>query len=225
MKHVFFDTITLIEGTDPFDNQYLFDIATDIFSPIEHDMAQLLVPYHNDRVEYHKDYKLWNQVYPGEKELQIFQEIVESALAHKQKIHISNITLRDELEIIRQIYEELGYFDVKENRFQVDFKNTPITIGVNIRNLAYSTKDYKSERENICFVPPPREPGHVKALFAGLNAGIVSTIHISDTDKEKALIQGLITSEKTNLTTLSGAMYENFLAIGFEINKQELILS
>lgn len=225
MKHIFADRITLIEDTDPFDNRYLFDIATDISSPLEHDMAKLLVPYHNDRVEYRRDYKLWNQVYPGAKELEIFQEIIETALSQNKKVHISNISLREELEIIRGIYEELGYFDVKENRFRVDFKNTPITGGVNIRNLAYSIKDYKSQRENICFIPPPRESWHVKALFAGLNSGIVSTIHINDMTKEKALIQGLITSEKTNLTTLSGAMYNNFLAIGFDVNRQELILS
>lgn len=225
MKHVFSDRIILVKDTDPFDNQYLFDVVTDISSPMEHDMAKLLVPYQNDRVEFCKDYKLWNQVYPGEKELQIFQGLVEDALTHKQKIHISNISLREELEIIREIYEELGYFDAKENRFRVDFKNTPVTIGVNIRNLVYSTKDYKSQRETICFIPPPREPGHVKALFAGLNAGIVSTIHINDSIKEKALIQGLISGEKMNLTTLSAAMYENFLAIGFDINRQELILS
>jgi|GEM_PF-839370 len=225
MKHVFSDKITLIENTDPFDNQYLFDIATGVSSSMECNIAKLLVSYQNDRVEYRQDYKLWNQVYPGAKELEIFQEIIETALNQNKKIHISRISLREELEIVRKIYEDLGYFDVKENRFQVDFKNTPITIGVNIRNLIYSTKDYKGERDNICFIPPPREPGHVKALFAGLNAGIVSTIHINDTNKEKALIKGLITSEKINLTTLSGAMYGNFLAIGFDIHKQELILS
>lgn len=225
MKHVFSDHITLIEDTDPFDNRYLFDIATDISSPLEYDMAKLLMPYHNDRVEYHKDYKLWNQVYPGAKELEIFQEIIEIALNQNKKVHISNISLREELEIIRGIYEELGYFDAKENRFRPDFKNTPVTIGVNIRNLAYSTKDYKSQHENICFIPPPREPGHIKALFSGLNSGIVSTIHINDRVKEKALIQGLISDEKTNLTTLAASMYENFLAIGFDVNRQELILS
>lgn len=225
MKHVFSDRIILVKDTDPFDNQYLFDVATDISSPLEYDMAKLLAPYRNDRVEFGNDYKLWNQVYPGQKELEIFQEIIEMALNQNKKIHISNISLREELEIIREIYERLGYFDAKENRFRLDFKNTPVTIGVNIRNLMYSTKDYKSERDAICFIPPPREPGHVKSLFAGLNAGIVSTIHINDIFKEKALIQGLITSEKMNLTTLSASMYENFLAIDFDANRQELILS
>lgn len=72
--------------------------------------------------------------------------------------------------MVRELYEALGYFDARENRFMVPFATAPITIGVNIRNLAYSTKDYKSKRESICFIPPPREPGHVKTLFAAINS-------------------------------------------------------
>jgi dihydroorotase-like cyclic amidohydrolase len=170
MKQVHSYSITLIPDTNPLDNRYLFRIATDIASPIIIDLAELLKEFRNDRVEFRKDYKLWNDVYPGEKELEIFQGIVEKAVVDGRKVHIINCTLREEVQIIRELYEGLGYFDTKENRFMVPFSEAPVTIGVNIRNLAYSTKDYKSKRESICFIPPPREPGHVKTLFAAVNS-------------------------------------------------------
>lgn len=170
MKQVLSHSITLVPDTDSFDNQYLFQIATDITSPIIIDLAELLKEFRNDRVEFKKDYKLWNQVYPTEKELELFGEIVEKALADGRKVHIINCTLREEVQIIRELYESLGYFDVKENRFMIPFATAPVTIGVNIRNLVYSTKDYKSKRENICFIPPPRESGHIKTLFAAINS-------------------------------------------------------
>jgi len=170
MKQVLSHSITLIPSTEPLDNRYLFQIATDISSPMIIDLAELLKEFRNDRVEYRKDYKLWNDIYPGEKELELFQEIVEKALAERRKIHIVNCTLREEIQLVRELYEKLGYFDIKENRFVVPFAVAPVTIGTNIRNLVYSTKDYKSKREQICFIPPPREPGHVKTLFAAINS-------------------------------------------------------
>lgn len=170
MKQVLSHSIALIPGTDPLDNRYLFRIATDITSPMIIDLAELLKGFRNDRVEYKKDYKLWNDVYPGEKELELFQGLVEKALSDGRKVHIINCTLREEVQIIRELYEQFGYFDAGENRFMVPFATAPVTIGVNIRNLVYSTKDYKSKRASICFVPPPREPGHVKTLFSAINS-------------------------------------------------------
>lgn len=170
MKQVFSDHIILIPNTDFQDSQYLFQIATDIVAPFIIDLAELLKEFRNDRVDYKKDYKLWNQVYYGDRELELFRGVVENALSDGRKVHIINCSLREEVQIIRELYEGLGYFDVQENRFIVPFSIAPVTLGVNIRNLVYSTKDYKSKREDICFIPPPREPGHVKALFAAVNS-------------------------------------------------------
>ncbi len=170
MKQVFSHSITLVPDTDSLDNQYLFRLATDIASLIIVDLAELLKEFRNDRVEFKKDYKLWNQVYPTEKELDLFRTVVEKSLVDGRKVHIINCTLREEVLLVRELYEELGYFDAKENRFVVPFATVPVTIGVNIRNLVYSTKDYKSKRESICFIPPPRESGHVKTLFAAINS-------------------------------------------------------
>jgi len=170
MKQVLSHSITSISDTDPFDSRYLFQIATNISAPFIVDLAELLKEFRNDRVEYRVDYKLWNQVYATEKELELFRDIVEKALASGRKVHIINCSLREEVQMVRELYEGLGYFDAKENRFMVPFATAPITMGVNLRNLAYSTKDYKSKRETICFIPPPREPGHIKTLFAAINS-------------------------------------------------------
>ncbi|MDD2891937.1 MAG: hypothetical protein PHQ95_03150 [Candidatus Gracilibacteria bacterium] len=217
MKQVLSYSITHIPGTDLLENQYLFQIATDISSPMIIDLSELLKEFRNNRVEFKKDYKLWNDVYPGEKELELFQKIVEKALTEKRKIHIINCTLREEVQIIRELYEELGYFDIKENRFIVPFATTPITIGVNIRNLLYSTKDYKSKREQICFIPPPRESGHVKTLFAAINSGVISTVNINNITKEEVSLKTLLDIEKINLTTFAQVIYGNFLEIGCKI--------
>lgn len=51
------------------------------------------------------------------------------------------------------------------NCFQVDFSEVLVTASVKIENLIYGMSDYKSMKERILFIPPPREPKHVKALF------------------------------------------------------------
>jgi dihydroorotase-like cyclic amidohydrolase len=170
MKQVLSYSIALIPDTNPLDSEYLFHIAMDTSLPMIIDIAELLKEFRNNRVEYKKDYKLWNQVYSTDKELELFREVVEKALENGQKVHIVNCTLREEVQILRELYERLGYFEAGENRFVVPFATAPITMGVNIRNLIYSTKDYKSKRESICFIPPPRESGHSKTLFAGINS-------------------------------------------------------
>lgn len=166
MKQVCFDRIIHVPGTDLFDNLYEFTIATKVKSSFIVDISKDLSLKKNENIEYKRDYKLWNSVYPVDAEFEIFEEVVSTALRENKKIHITQVTLREEIEMIRSLYLDLGYFDEKENRFIVPFADAPITIGVNIKNLIYSTKDYKSKREEICFIPPPREPGHVKSLFA-----------------------------------------------------------
>lgn len=221
MKQVLSHSITLIPDTDPLDSQYIFHVATDITSPIIIDIAELLKEFRNDRVEFKKDYKLWNQVYPGEKELELFQGILEKALSEGRKVHIINCTLREEVLLIRELYEKLGYFDVKENRFVVPFATASITIGVNIRNLVYSTKDYKSKRDQICFIPPPREPGHVKTLFAAINSGVITTVGMNDISQEKELLKTLLDTEKINLTTLAQVLSGNYLEMGCQVGGTE----
>lgn len=221
MKQVLSHSITLISDTNPLDNQYLFRIASDISSPMIIDIAELLKEFRNDRVEYKKDYKLWNQVYSPDKELELFQEIFEKALENGQKVHIINCTLREEVQILRELYERLGYFDAEENRFVVPFAAAPITMGVNVRNLIYSTKDYKSKRESICFIPPPRESGHPKTLFAGINSWVVSTVDINDILIEEELLKELLYTEKMNLTTLAQVLSWNYLEIWCRIGRME----
>ena len=71
----------------------------------------LLEPHRNNDLDYRKDPKLWSEVYSPKKEFEIFQELVDTALATGEKIHIENVSLAEELEYIESLYMKLGYFD------------------------------------------------------------------------------------------------------------------
>ena len=87
MKQVFSDSIIPIPDTDLFDHMYLFriscsdDIRCSDFSPMMVDMSKLIQEFRNDRIDYKKDYKLWNQVYAPEHELEIFRNVLNSTLS------------------------------------------------------------------------------------------------------------------------------------------------
>ena len=222
MKSVLYDRIICTDN-DWFDHRYRFLIARNPTGFPTVDLAESLLQNRNDAVDTKKDPKLWNEVYPSERELRIFQETIEQALRKNKKLHIVNCSLREELEIVRQLYLDLGYFDLSENCFRVDFQNAPITAGINIRNIAYSTKDYKSKRDAIYFIPPPRTPGDVKGLFAAINSGVIATITVNDVENESNLLETLIQSEKTNLLHLANLLYWNWEARGFKGEKEEWI--
>jgi hypothetical protein len=76
-------------------------------------------------------------------------------------------------------------------------------------------------RERICFIPPAREPGHTKSLFAALNSWVISTIWMNSLVLETSYLNALLHTEKLNLTTLSQALYGNYLEIGCEIKNWE----
>lgn len=220
MKQVLSDRIISIDENFS-DNRYSFVLPETLHFSHLIDMGEVLLPHRNDAVEYRRDYKLWNNVYPIEKELSIFEEALSKAIQEGGKIHIASVSLREEIEIVRKIYLGLGYFNAELNRFEPDFQVAPVTIGVNIRNLIYSTKDYKSKRDAICFVPPPREAGHVKSLFAAINAGIVNMIGLNGDAEEEEFLQELVASEKTNLVYLANALHWNYIKRGFQIESEK----
>jgi dihydroorotase-like cyclic amidohydrolase len=153
-----------------FDGRFLFNIPADKSFSQEVDMSKLLMSTKNESLDYKKDYKLWSEVYSPKDELNIFTEIFEDAVSSGKKIHISNISLVEEIDMAKDLYLKLGYFNEELNCFQIDFKNAPVTIGVNINNVIYSFKDYKELNEKILFVPPPREPRHQKAIKSAINS-------------------------------------------------------
>jgi dihydroorotase-like cyclic amidohydrolase len=203
MKQIYADKIINIPNT-PQDERYCFFIPKNPRYSNAIDMRELLLPYKNHSLDYSTDPKLWSEVYSPKKELELFLEITEKALENHQKIHFENLSLAEELEFIEKLYLKLGYFDESLNAFVVDFEHCPITLGVNIRNFAYSFKDYYTLGKEAFFVPPPREPRHQKAIRAGLNSGLISAIHLNpaDAEKEQKILETLLLEEKTNLLKL-----------------------
>ena len=208
-----------------FDWKFLFEVAAGWFLEIEKDMSVILGEFKNEELDYKKDYKLWSEVYSPKDELSVFTGIFEDAVKTWNKVHISNISLAEEIELVKALYSDLGYFNIELNRFEVDFKNTPVTIWVNINNIIYSFKDYKEKKEEILFVPPPREPRHQKAIRSAINSWVISTISLNDTEKDKAFLQSILMEEKTSLNRLAALLYDNFTAIGFDSPKAEIIIS
>ncbi|MCK9272418.1 hypothetical protein M0P65_02625 [Candidatus Gracilibacteria bacterium] len=225
MKQIFENKIITV-GENHFDNKFLFYLPANLSCDFEVDMAELLLPYKNENLDFKKDYKMWNQVFSPKDELKIFEEIVEKTLKENKKIHLENISLIEEVQIIRNLYLDLGYFNESLNRFEIDFKNAPVTIGANISNLIYSFKDYNKLKSSIFFIPPPREPRHQKALKNALNSGVISTIKIGEENKEKGLefLKQLISEEKINLLKLGRSLYFNYKNIGYGLDKSEIII-
>jgi hypothetical protein len=89
------------------DNKFLFNIPLNLNSPIEIDISELLKRCRNDNLEYKKDYKLWSEVYSPKDELRIFEEIYEDAITNAKKIHISNCSLAEEIEMVKSLYQDL----------------------------------------------------------------------------------------------------------------------
>lgn len=207
-----------------FDNKFLFTIPSEANFDKEIDMWELLLPTKNENLNYKKDYKLWSEVFSPKDELRIFEEIVENTLKNWKKVHISNISLAEEIEIIKNLYTDLWYFNKELNCFEVDFTNSPITIWVNINNLIYSFKDYKSLREKILFVPPPREPRHIKAINAWINSKVISTISLNWKNEEFDSLKELILEEKINLLQLWNCIYYNYSKIWFSIKQKEIVI-
>ncbi len=223
MKQIFENKIINIDK-NYFDNKYVFSVPKNLKADFEINITKLLKKYKNENINYKKNYKLWNEVYSPKKELEIFEEIFTKSLKKNKKIHISNISLIEEILIIKKLYFDLWYFNKELNCFNIDFKNCPITIWVNIRNLIYSFKDYKNKKEEIFFIPPPREPKHQKALKWGINSWIISTITLNDIKKESLHLLELIKTEKINLLKISKNFYYNFKKIGFTIKEEIQLL-
>lgn len=223
MKEVFRDKIINIDE-NLYDNKFLFKIAINAKSEIEQDMSHLLLDFKNENLDYKKDFKLWNQVYSPKKELEIFSDLFLKNLSSNKKIHISNISLSEEIVMIRDLYLDLWYFNSDLNRFEVDTKNAPITIWTNLLNIIYSFKDYNRKKEEIFFIPPPREPRHQKSLKSGINSSIISTIKIEWNKDEIEFLRQIILDEKVNFLKLSRSLYFNYKDIWFTTDESEIII-
>ncbi len=207
-----------------FDNKFLFSVPTELSFDWWVDLSVLLAQRRNEKLDFKKDYKLWSEVYSPKDELEIFKIVFDDAVSKGKKIHVTWISLDEEVNIVKSLYNDLGYFDNELNRYEVDFQNAPITIWVNIKNIIYSFKDYKSLKEKILIIPPPREPRHQKAMITGINSQVISTISLTWDDEEYDMLKYLIKEEKTNLSKLANNLCFNFGSRWFVFEEKELIL-
>ena len=179
----------------------------------------------NSKLNYKNDYKLYNEVYSPKGELKVFNEIFDDSLKTGRKVHIVGISLREEVEILKDYYTSKWFYNDSMNCFQVDFSEVLVTASVKIENLIYGMSDYKSMKERILFIPPPREPKHVKALFNWINSGVVAWIHLVAISEENTkFISKCIQNEKILPLRIWKLLYYNFIDIWIDWEKNNLII-
>jgi hypothetical protein len=106
MKQVFENKIINI-NKNYFDNKFIFSLPKNLKANFNVNIVELLKKYKNENLNYKKNYKLWNEVYSPKKELEIFKKIFDKAIKQNKKIHISNISLAEEILITKKLYFNL----------------------------------------------------------------------------------------------------------------------
>jgi dihydroorotase-like cyclic amidohydrolase len=149
-------------------------------------------------------------VYSPEDELKIFTELFEEVLSNKKRIHIVWVTLKEEIEILEKYYEELWFLREEINCFAPDFSIPLVTVSVCIENLIWKGSDYKRMREKIFHNPPIRESWQTKAMFKGVNRGVIAGIYIKDfTSEIEQFLWECIREEKILPLTLGKVLKYN----------------
>lgn len=190
MKKIFKDKILNIQGTDTFDNTFLFEYFENIQS-----QENIEIIYLRDLLEQKKNLEvlegvkekpaMYSEVYSPKDELEIFTGLFEDAIKNNKKIHIIWVTLGEEIKMLEAYYEELGFVREDINAFDVDFSVPLVTVSCHIENLMWKWSDYKAQRENIFFCPPIRESGQNKAIFKGITRGMIAGIELWEFTQEK----------------------------------------
>lgn len=93
MKKIYKNKILNIEGTDIFDNIFLFEYLSEIQTPKDRKivyMKDLLKDRKNETILEKLQQKpaMWSEVYSPKDELEVFSELFEKALKNQNKIHI-----------------------------------------------------------------------------------------------------------------------------------------
>ncbi|MDD5769422.1 MAG: hypothetical protein PHE25_00490 [Candidatus Gracilibacteria bacterium] len=221
MKKIYKDKILNIENTSLFDNKFLFSYLQTNFSFENVEvffMGELLKQKENSKLlaEIGDKYAIFSNVYSEEDEFNIFKDLFEYALKNNKKIHIIGITLDSEIEMLENYYTELGFLREDINCFRVDFSKPLITTSVNIENLMWRGSDYKREGKNIFFIPPIREAGLTKAMFKGINRGVIASIYIKNLTQSKIdFLRKCLLEEHILTLTLGKVLSYNLEQIGF----------
>lgn len=230
MKKVFKDKIVNIDK-NLFDNNFLFDYLEVDYNNSEVEvffMKDLLKDKENTELLNNLNWKfaMYSEVFSPKDELEIFQNLFDYAISNNKKIHIVWITLWEELDILEKYYIEEWYLRDDINCFIPDFKNTLVTVSVNIENLIWRGSDYKANKEKIFFIPPVRESWQNKAMFKWINRWSIAWIYITDFTKDKTdFLENCIKQEKILSLTLSKNLNSNLEEVWFKWEKKELVIS
>ena len=231
MKKVYSDRIVNIDE-NLFDSKFLFEINNGLNMQEKSDvevifLSDLLETRKNKDIlkEVDKKPAMYSNVYSPKDELEIFEEIYLGAIKNNKKVHIVWITLKEEVLILEEYYEKLGFMREDINCFEPDFSNVLVSASVNIENIMWKWSDYKRMRNKIFFNPPIRESGQVKALFKGINRGVIAWINIWEFNQEKEdFLTRCILEENILPITLSKVLNYNLENAGLNFNKKELIV-
>ena len=166
---------------------------------------------------------MWSEVYSPKDELEIFQNLFETALQKQKKIHIIGVSLAEEIKILEVYYEELGFLRADINAFDIDFSIPLVTVSCHIENLMWKGSDYKREREKIFFCPPVRESWQNKALFKGISRGVIAGIELGELTVEKEeFLQNCLVQENILALQMWKVLKYNLEDVGFSGKQREL---
>lgn len=221
MKKILKNKIINIENTSLFDNTFLFPYLQTNFSHPDVEvffMSELLKEKENSELlsQIGDKYAMFSNVYSEEDEFEIFKKLFDYALSNNKKIHIVGVTLDSEIEMLENYYTQLWFLREDINCFKVDFSVPLVTVSVNIENLIWRGSDYKREKQNIFFIPPIREAGLTKAMFKGINRGVIASIFIKELSQEKQdFLRNCLLEEHILAITLGKVLYYNLNDIWF----------
>lgn len=195
MKKIYKDTILNIEGTDTFDNTFLFEYLLNVQAQGDIEIVylrDLLVERKNEDIlkKVAEKPAMYSEVYSPKDELEIFTELFETALSEGKKIHIVWVTLGEEIKMLEEYYESLWFMREDINAFEVDFSVPLVTVSCHVENLMWRGSDYKAQRDKIFFCPPIRESGQNKAIFKWITRWVIAGIELWEFTPEKQYFIG-----------------------------------
>lgn len=190
MKKIYKDKILNMQGTDKFDNTFLFEYLNYTQSS-----WNIEIIYLRDLLEKKKNLEvlektkekpaMYSEVYSPKDELEIFIQLFDDAMENNKKIHIVWVTLWEEIKMLEEYYKNLWFVREDINAFDVDFSIPLVTVSCHIENLMWRGSDYKAQRDNIFFCPPIRESGQNKALFKWITRWVIAGIELWEFTPEK----------------------------------------
>lgn len=118
----------------------------------------------------------WLRLLDREQEHRWIESLV-AGITDGAKLHIRNISTTEAVLLIRDMYEEWGYFSDYPRACQIPFASAPITVSISIEHLLYSSKD-KNHISDVARYPALRSPSDQRVILTGLRTGVIAGIEV-----------------------------------------------